>query len=261
MKILEIQKVPASHGLLWIRHGFRLIMRNPLQAVSLSMVFALGVFMALLVPVVGVFFAILIMPVLMAGYMRVCRSLEYSEKVEPRMIFAGFKFRATQLATLGGLLLMGMILISMFTAAVGGPVLNEILQNFQKQQDATAFINALLAPEAGLRLTMLMGFALFFVLMLAMQFAPMLVFFNQLSPRDALLVSLRSSIRNILPFSVYSLLIQLIAFFLSVIPFELGLLVLLPLGMTSMYVAYRDIFNEKNTADAVNEKYSAGSGE
>jgi uncharacterized membrane protein len=249
MKILEIQKVPASHGLLWIKHGVTLIMRSPLQAVSLSLMFALGIFMALLVPVVGVFLAILLMPLMMAGYMRVCRSLEYSEKVDPRMIFAGFNLRTPQLATLGGMLLMGMILISMFTAAVGGSELSELLKNFQIHQDATKFINTLLAPESGLRLTLLMSFALFFVLMLAMQFAPMLVFFNQLSPKDALLVSLRSSIRNILPFSVYSLLIQLIAFFLSVIPFELGLLVLLPLGMTSMYVAYRDIFNEQDSTE------------
>jgi uncharacterized membrane protein len=249
MKILEMQKVPASHGLLWIRHGITLIMRSPLQAISLSMVFALGIFMALLVPMVGVFLAILLMPLMMAGYMRVCRSLEYSEKVEPRLIFAGFNIRTTQLATLGGILLMGIILISMFTAAVGGTELSGLLQNFQQHQDTAKFINALLAPESGLRLTMLMGFALFFVLMLAMQFAPMLVFFNQLSPKDALLVSLRSSVRNILPFSVYSLLIQLIAFFLSVVPYELGLLVLLPLGMTSMYVAYRDIFNEKDSTE------------
>lgn len=254
MKILEIQKVPASHGLLWIKHGYRLIMRSPLHALSLSMAFALGIFIAMLIPVGGVFLAILIMPVLMSGYMRVCRSLEYSEKVEPQYIFDGFKRRTAQLIYLGAMLLMGMIFISMIIATLGGPVLNEILQNFQQHQDPTILINALMSPESGLRLTMLLGFALFFLLMLALQFAPMLVYFNSLSPRDAMMVSLRASIRNIIPFSVYSLIIQLFAFALSLIPFDLGLFVLLPLGLTSMYVAYRDIFSEEKVEDAKMEK-------
>jgi len=253
MNKIEIQKVPASHGWLWIKHSYRLIMRSPLQALSLSMTVALGMFLAMVIPLGGVLLAILIMPVLMAGYMRVCRSLEFSEKVQPRMIIAGFENRTAQLVFLGGMLLMGMIVISIFIAAMGGAALNDILQDFQKHQDATELIDALMAPEAGLRLTMLIGFVLFFVLMLAMQFAPMLVFFNQLSPRDALLVSLRASIRNIIPFAVYSLIIQLIAFAVSVIPMGLGLIILLPLGLTSMYVAYRDIFVEAKTEDSRKE--------
>jgi len=51
-------------------------------------------------------------------------------------------------------------------------------------------------------------------------------------------------LRNFIPLSVYSMLMQLIAFAVSVIPFNLGLLILLPIGLTSMYVSYRDIFLE-----------------
>jgi uncharacterized membrane protein len=45
------------------------------------------------------------------------------------------------------------------------------------------------------------------------------------------------------------MLMQLIAFAVSVIPFNLGLLILLPIGLTSMYVSYRDIFSETEKAD------------
>ncbi len=253
MNILEVQRLPASHGWLWIRHGYRLIMRNPLQAIPLSMLFALGISMAMLIPLGGVFLAILLMPVLMAGYMRVCRSLEFSEPVLPRYIIAGFEKRAAPLVSLGGMLLLGMIMISMFTASMGGTVLNTILQDFQTHQDLAVLFEALLSPASGLRMTLFTGFVLFFVLMLAMQFAPMLVFFNQMAPLDAMKVSLQASVRNIVPFSVYSMIIQLIAFFLSVIPFGLGWIILLPLGLTSMYVAYRDIFTEIKTTESVTE--------
>lgn len=253
MNKIEIQKAPASHGWLWLKHGYRLIMRSPLHAFSLAMVFALGIFLAMLIPVAGVFLAILIMPLMMAGYMRVCRSLEYNEEVEPRQIFAGFESMTRQLVSVGGMLLLGMIVISMVTAALGGQALNAILESYQTQQDPAALVEALTAPGSEVKLALIAGLVLLFVLMLAMQFAPMLVFFQQMSPRDALLTSLLASIRNIVPFSVYSLLMQLIAFALSFVPLGMGWIVLLPLGLTSMYVAYRDIFSETKLADPVTE--------
>jgi len=251
MKKIEIQKVPASHGWLWLKHGYQLIMRAPLQAIPLAMMFALGIFLAMLIPVAGVLLAILVMPVLLAGYMRICRSLEYSEKVEPRHIFAGFENRTAPLVSVGSMLLMGMIVISMVTAAIGGSELSAILENYQVEQDTTALVEALLAPGSGVQFSMLTGLALFFLLMLAMQFAPMLVFFNGMSPRQALQASIYGSIRNIVPFSVYSLIMQLIAFAVSIIPMGLGWIILLPIGLTSMYVAYRDIFAEVQTAEPV----------
>ena len=251
MNKMEIQKVPASHGWLWILHGYRLIMRSPLHALPLSMVLAFSISLAMVIPVGGIFLAIFLVPLFMAGYMRVCRSLEYNEKVEPLFMIAGFKERTSQLMSLGGMLLLGMIIISVITAAMGGTVLNSILQNYHTHQDPTLLINTLLAPESGLRMTLLTGFALFFGLTMAMQFAPMLVFFNQMAPRNALLASLMGSVRNIVPFAVYSMIIQLIAFVVSMIPYGLGWIMLLPLMLTSMYVAYRDIFNEVQPADTV----------
>lgn len=253
MNKIEIQRVPASHGWLWLKHGYQLIMRAPLQAIPLAMMFALGIFLAMLIPVAGVLLAILVMPVLMAGYMRVCRSLEYSEKVEPQHIFAGFKNRTAPLISVGSMLLMGMIIISMVTAAMGGSELSAILENYQAEQDTAALVEALMAPDSVVQYSLLTGLALFFLLMLAMQFAPMLVFFNEMSPRQALQASIYGSIRNIVPFSIYSLLMQLIAFALSFVPMGLGWIVLLPLGLTSMYVAYRDIFSEVKAANTDEE--------
>jgi len=197
-----------------------------------------------------VFLAVLLMPVLMGGYARVCKALEYSEKVEPVYIFAGFTSRTSALFSLGSLLLLGMFVISVISAAMGGNELGTLLENFQSDHDAMALLNAMLAPESGLRLTILMSFALFFILMLAMQFSPMLVFFDSIAPFDALRVSLRASLRNFLPFTVYSLIMQGITFVMSLVPFDLGLIFLLPLMLSSVYVAYRDIFNEVKAEEA-----------
>ena len=241
---MEIHRVPASHGWLWVKHAYRLIMRSPLQAFSMTMAFAFFLFLARLIPLVGPLLALLMMPVLMAGYVRGCRALEFSETVEPRFIIAGFENRATQLASLGALLLLGIVIVSIVTTELGGSAMYAILETFKNQKNPNELITAMLAPGSGVRLALFAGFSLLFALMLAMQFAPMLVYFNKLTPLQALKASLFASVRNIIPFSVYSLIMQVIAFVLSPIPFGLGWMILLPIGLTSMYVAYRDIFAE-----------------
>ena len=246
---MEIQRVSVNHGWLWIMHAYRLLMRSPLQALSMAMAFAMLMFLIMLVPVVGPLLAILTMPVLMAGYARTCKALEFSAKVEPRFAFAGFENKTAKLANLGVMLLLGIMLVSIVTSALGGGALNEILKAYQVHHDPNALLEAMLAPESGVRAALFAGFALLFTLLLAMQFAPMLVFFNELTPLEALKQSLFASVRNIIPFSVYSLIMQVFAFVLSAIPYGLGWIILLPIGLTSMYVAYRDIFSEPEKAE------------
>jgi uncharacterized membrane protein len=70
----------------------------------------------------------------------------------------------------------------------------------------------------------------------------MLVFFSNVPPFAALRISLIGSVRNLIPYTVYSLVMQLVALVLSLIPYNIGLILLLPLGLTSLYVSYRNIF-------------------
>jgi uncharacterized membrane protein len=49
-------------------------------------------------------------------------------------------------------------------------------------------------------------------------------------------------LRNLIPYTVYNVILQVIALALGMLPFGIGLIVLLPLGLTSLYVSYRNIF-------------------
>ena len=144
---------------------------------------------------------------------------------------------------------MGMLVVSMVTVMMGGDALSALLTDFQKHQDSKALMEAMMAPGSGVLPGMLTGLILIFVLMFALQYAPMLVFFDQQTPLEAVKLSMLGSLRNIIPMTVYSMLMQLLAFVLSAVPFNLGLIVLLPIGLTSMYVSYRDIFSETKTAE------------
>jgi uncharacterized membrane protein len=79
------------------------------------------------------------------------------------------------------------------------------------------------------------------LLMMAMQFAPMLVFFRNVPPVQAMKLSLRAFLHNALPMLVYGITFMFLAVLAS-LPMFLGWLVLLPLVFTSLYASYSDIF-------------------
>ncbi|PIX05388.1 MAG: hypothetical protein COZ77_01445, partial [Gallionellales bacterium CG_4_8_14_3_um_filter_54_18] len=58
--------------------------------------------------------------------------------------------------------------------------------------------------------------------------------------------SLVGTLRNFIPYTVYSIIMQVLALLLGMLPYSIGLIALLPLGFTSLYVSYRNIFPFKD---------------
>ena len=239
---MEIKKLNAVRGWTWVKQGYQLIMRNPLMSISFALIGALAMFAALKVPVLGPLLALMLLPIAMAGYMRVCRALEEDEEVELTHLFEGFKKHTARLVALGGFSMLGMIGASAVMVFVGGDALSALLDGFKSASDPQMLVDAMWTAGSGVAFSLLVGFSLVCVLMLALQYAPMLVFFNDATPVAALRASLSGSFRNIVPYTLYSIIMQLVALVLSLLPFNLGLILLLPLGFTSLYVSYRNIF-------------------
>ena len=242
MKTLEIRKLNAARGWLWVKQGYQLIMRNPLLSVVLALLCSLTMFVAFRIPVVGQFISLMLMPLLITGYMRVCRALEEDEPVKFSLLLAGFEKHTKRLIALGGILMLGVLISSMTMILIGGPKLAGLFASMSAATSQQSLTAAIQAAGPGVAFSLLVGFALICVLMLAFQYAPMLVYFNNLSPFAAFRASLAGSLRNILPYTLYSIIIQLITVVLSILPYGIGLVLLLPLGFTSLYVSYRNIF-------------------
>jgi uncharacterized membrane protein len=239
---MEIRRMNAARGWTWIRQGFQLIMRNPLMSVSFALLGALGLFVALRIPPIGPLLAVALIPALLAGYMRVCRALEEDEEAELTHLFEGFRKHAKGLFALGGIAVLGLLLTSIVMVIIGGKELTTLLETIRVASDSQVMANAMHAAGSGVMLTLVLGFALVCALMLALQYAPMLVFFNEMKPVAAMRASLTGSLRNIIPYTVYNVILQVVAIILSILPYNIGLIVLLPLGLTSLYVSYRNIF-------------------
>lgn len=234
---MEGRKVSAINGWLWIKQGYWLFSRSPLLWISLASIGIIGMLALASIPVVGDPLTTLLIPVLLAGYMLGCHALAQGEELELTHLFAGFQQGAQQLVTLGGINLVLQLLILGVMKFTGGGELVDILMSGDQVNDTAVITHAV--QSAGMAIVV--GLILFSLLMMAMQFAPMLVIFNKMPPVEAMKASLRAFLRNILPLTVYGVLLLPFAFVAS-LPMMLGWLVLMPIMIASMYAIYRDIF-------------------
>jgi len=239
---MEIKKVSAAHGWLWIRDGFYLILRNPILSMALAGAVAIGIFLALNIPFFGPFLGIMLIPTLVAGYMRALQALDRHEEMELAHLLAGFGKAAPKLITLGGVLLVGVIIISAAMIEIGGNALTSFLEIAQSTNDPQVIVEALLSAGPEVNYAMLVGMSLLLLLLVCLQFAPMLVILDDAKSLAAIKATIIGTFRNILSYIVFMLIFQVLIFLASTLPKILSIFLLLPVGMASLYAAYRDIY-------------------
>ena len=246
---MEPKHLTAGHGWEWIKQGYALFMKAPLLWIVLLLICVAAAVAFSSVPVVGEPLVSLLMPVVLAGLMAGCRSLLEGEELELAHLFRGFQRHTTQLVTLGGIALVSQFLIFGLMMLVGGAALVSILMSGQPDVEPDVIIQA----ASGAGLAMLLGIILFSVLVMAMQFAPLLVFFNGVKPLLAMKLSLRAFLNNIGSMLVYGMTFMLLAILAS-LPMMLGWLILLPIVFTSLYASYSEIFpTEKESGGATQQ--------
>jgi hypothetical protein len=230
--------VDSARGWAWIREGFQYFRRQTGMWLVLAVIFFALVYAAQHVPGIGQLALALLMPLLVGGLMTGCEMIRRGGELELAHLFAGFRRNAGQLVLIG---VIGIVLS--FVAVL--PVI--LLTGFAF---VTAGIGAgaagggaasLLAFGVGTIVAVLIGFALLIPINMALLFGPALVMLeNQSAPR-AIGQSFRGCLKNMVPFLVYGVIVLVLAI-LATIPLALGWLVLLPVGLCSVYAAYRDIF-------------------
>lgn len=234
---MEPKQFAAAQGWEWIKQGYTLFKKSPLLWVVLFIICMVAAIALSNVPVVGEPLVSLLMPVILVGLMTGARALQNGEELELAHLFSGFQKHMSQLVTLGGISLVAQFLIFGVMLMVGGGTLVTVLMSSEPITDPNVINEAL----AGAGFAALLGMLLFSVLMMAMQYAPMLVYFNNLAPLEAMKLSLRAFLNNIAAMMVYSVTLVALAILAS-LPLFLGWLILLPLTFISLYISYCDIF-------------------
>ncbi|MBI2294890.1 MAG: hypothetical protein HYU76_02330 [Betaproteobacteria bacterium] len=225
--------VGAGRGWAWIAEAFQMFRSSPGTWIVIIIVLAVILIVVGLVPLLGSLANIALLPVFTGGIMIGCHGLRQGGTLEIGHVFAGFREHAGKLVIIGLLSIAAWIVVAIPTIAmIGGGTFFALLRG----DPASAELMG-----RGVALALLVMLALSIPVYMALWFAPALVTLRNLAPTDALKQSFRACLKNIIPFLLYGV-VMLVLSMIAVIPLGLGLLVVGPMLMASVYVAYRDIF-------------------
>ena len=88
---MKLNVVPAKTGSLWVRQGIRIFWKQPLALSGLFFMFMASMSIMSIVPVVGGFLALVLLPAASLGFMAATREVELAKFPMPYVLAAGFR--------------------------------------------------------------------------------------------------------------------------------------------------------------------------
>jgi uncharacterized membrane protein len=189
-----------------------------------------------LMPIVGGVAANLLQPVFFASFALAARKQLAGQAIETGDLFSAFRLPLRPLINLGAFLLVAEIAIFFLMSLLGLPAVSgdgdEVLT-------ITDYVRSLQGREwilfAGLVLTAVVKGALWF--------APAILAFHAISTAHAVRWSVYAALSNAGAMVVYGIALTM-AFLVAVVPWGLGLLVVVPVMAASTYTGFRDVFED-----------------
>ena len=241
------RSVTAVHGWRWIRQGYALFRKSPAAWLALVLLLFVSAKLMLRIPLLGLAFA-LFMPIFIAGLMEGCREIERGGRLELSHLMAGFRRNAAQLVTIGGVSLVGNLAIMMIVHSLGGEAIAEL--NKSVAQGTAITPQARLAMQGAIATVgraLVIGMLVSIPLLMALWFAPLLVYFDGLGPVAAMKASFVACIKNagamlVYGGAIFAAMLLVMPFSLALGQYDFALLLLAPVVLPSLYVSYKDIF-------------------
>lgn len=232
--MVEPRILPPGQGAAWFAQAWNLFAVSPGLWMAYALILVgMGIGSGL-VPYFGPFVQFLVYPFFFAGVAAGADALRRGRALSLAHLFAGLAHQTRQLLLLGAIyaavsIAISLVVLSFFRA--------DALQALFHAETMPAEID----PE--LLLMFLVAMSLNIPLLMAMWFAPILVYLHGMPATLAMRVSFIGCLRNLLPFLIYGIVALLLAF-AATLPMLLGWFVLMPVLVLSAYVAYRDIYFE-----------------
>lgn len=274
MAPLASRTAPVARGVHWLVDGFRHFSTDWLAwSLAAAMLVAISLFLQV-IPLLGSIALYLLSPVFMAGLM-----LGLADREGGRPFHASDLFRAFAGPHVGQLVVIGLLWLLLNAVALAVAVAVFLLfadvSFLTSLASSEGMLSAAerLTEALGLLLALLVYVSLLLPIAMMAWFAPALVVLEGEGAVAAMRHSLVACLRNVLPFTVYGLVgLLLFPVLLSALFWmtwlavgmvsssgsfwwSLGLtavvaaLVFVPVGMASIYCAYRDIFHRDINAD------------
>jgi hypothetical protein len=229
----KVAELRASRGAAWLAEAFNLFRAQPVGWMSLCAGWIAITIALILIPFIGGVIANFLQPVFFASFAIAAYKQARGEKLTAGDLFGGFKRNMRSLVNLGALLLLAEIAVFAVMAMLGLPM--------APSDDHTFTIAEYVETLKGREWILAVGFLLTVLVKGALWFAPPLIAFHGMGTAQAIRWSVFAAISNIGAMLVYAASL-LVLFVFALIPWGLGLLVLVPVMAISTYVGYREVF-------------------
>ena len=113
---MKLNVVPAKTGSVWVRQGIRAFWKQPLALTGLFFMFMASMSILSLVPMLGEFFALMLLPAATLGLMAATREVDLGKFPMPFILAAGFRTTADGKRNM---LMLGLIYALCFVGVMG----------------------------------------------------------------------------------------------------------------------------------------------
>lgn len=216
-----MEKLPASAGLLWVKQGFALFRKQP---VEMSMLFLAYMFLMLflgIIPLLGQVLPMMLVPAFSLGFLQACVNIERGQRIKPGLLLTGFRSPAiANLLKLGLAYLLAAAAVVAASSLIDGGVFWNVITGH------TA-LDAKTVQESDMASAMLFSALLYVPVAMAFWYAAALVAWHKMGVAKALFYSFFAVSGAGKPFLVYGLAWGILG---VVLPAMLSLLAVLLLG-------------------------------
>lgn len=238
----RVAELAAGRGALWLAEAFKLFRGKPMAWIGLCMGWIVITFGLILVPLIGGVVANFLQPVFFASFAIAAYRQTQGEPVVMGDLFSGFRRNLRSLINLGALLLIAEIAIFALMALLGLPMAGA--------DDGSFTMGEYVQMLKGKEWILAVGFLLTVVVKGALWFAPPLIAFHGMTTSHAIRWSAYAALANLGAMMVYGATLLGI-FFLGLLPWALGLLVVIPVMAISTFIGYREVFEPQDPRAAV----------
>ena len=229
---VRVAEVPAARGFAWLAQSFHLFRRKPFAWIGLCAGWLLVTLFLHFIPLVGQPLANFLQPVFFASF--ALAALKQERGGEPVMadLFTGFRRNMRALVSLGALFVIATVAIIALMVLLGLPT--------GEEADNVTMVEYVQMLK-GREWILAVGFLLMVLLKGLLWFAPQLIAFHDMSMSHAVRWSVYAALSNIGAMLSYGTLLLAI-FLVGMMPWGLGLVVVIPVMAISTYVGYREVF-------------------
>lgn len=254
----------AQSGWLWIKRGVQIFRKQPAEMLTLFFGYMFFNMAIGLIPVIGQFLPLLLVPVFALNFMQACRQIEAGQRVYPNLLLTGFRSPALpQLLKLGVLYIAAVVLAIAASSLVDDGVFWNVITSTEPVDPKTL-------PESGLMAGMLTSALVYLPAMMAFWYAAPLIAWENMGVGKAVFYSffaVKRAAKSFLAYGFAWIFISImLSMLLSLIVAIIGgsgialMLVLMPISIAmtvvmycSFYPTYTDVFGDPDAKTQIEE--------